>query len=431
MRQTNMIASESESLWSATADVGPEYAPLAGDADIDVAIVGAGYTGLSTGLHLAEQGISAIVLDDHEPGWGASGRNGGQVIAGLKEDPDEIEQAFGAAAGGRLVATVSAAPQAVFDLIARHDIACDANSRGWLQPATNAARLIETHQRAAQWRARGVAAESLSAREMSDRLGTDTYIGGFYDPRGGTVHPLKYARGLARAAMDAGARICANTPVQAIEPEQDGYRLICRGGAIRSRRIVLATNGYSGPLHDGVRRSVVPVISTIIATQPLSDAIRATILPGGSAASDTKRLLNYFRLSPDGRLLMGGRGRESTRAERHSIGRLQSQARRLFPQIGDISWAYAWRGRVAVTPDHYPRLHELAPGLFCGFGFHGRGVAIATIMGRELANLAAGRPAEDMQALLTPLRPIRLHRMNRLAVSAYSGWSRLCDKLGV
>ena len=416
------------SLWSATAGPLPDHPPLVGDATCDVAIVGAGFTGLSAALHLAETGTDVIVLEAQTAGWGASGRNGGQVIAGLKEDPDRIEQTFGEEAGSRLVTAVGAAPGRVFDLIARHGINCDADRGGWLQPAANPAGLEITRIRAAQWQARGVAAENLSAREMADRLGTDAYRGGFFDPRCGTVHPLKYARGLASAAANQGARLHGGTPVLDLIAEQDGYRLRCPGGTVRARRVILATNGYSGPLHDGVRRSVVPVISTIVASAPLSDNVRASILPGAAAASDTRRLLNYYRLSPDGRLLMGGRGGPSARAQQRSADRLIEVARTLFPQVGDASWDYAWGGQVAVTADHYPRLHELTPGLFAGFGYNGRGVAMATVMGEALANLAAAKPVGDLAALLSPVRPLRFHRFNQQGVTAMAAWYRFRDR---
>lgn len=428
MATSDIASAEPQSLWAATAGRAPPAPPLADDAAADVAIVGAGFTGLSAALHLAERGVGVVVLDAVASGWGASGRNGGQVIAGLKEDPDEIEKTFGEAAGQRLVEAAGRAPDDVFDLIARHNIDCDADPRGWLQPAADATGLTATWRRAEQWQARGVTAAYLSATEMAARLGTEAYAGGFFDPRGGTVHPLKYARGLARVATEAGAKLHAGTRVRALAAERDGYRLQCQGGVVRARRVILATNGYSGPLHEGVRRSVVPVTSMIVASAPLGANLRATIMPGAAAASDTLRLLNYYRLSPDGRLLMGGRGGRSPTAQAGRAARLARVARRLYPQIGDIPWEFAWSGQVAVTADHFPRLHELAPGLFTGFGYNGRGVAMATVMGRALADLAAGRGAGDLEALMTPVRPLRLHRFSRLGVAAAAAWYGFLDR---
>ena len=243
-----------------------DFAPVAGTVRADIAVVGGGYTGLSAALHLAEAGRDVAVIEARTPGWGASGRNGGQVIAGVKHDPEALLALFGASVGGRMVATVGAAPDAVFGLIARHGIACDAVRTGWIQPAVSAATLGVSRERVRQWRAAGADVSLLDAAEIARLLGSQAYVGGMLDRRGGTVQPLSYARGLAAAAVRAGARIFAGSPATGLERAGSGWRLAVPGGEVVAERVILATNAYADRLHDGLRRSVVAVPSWQVAT---------------------------------------------------------------------------------------------------------------------------------------------------------------------
>src|ERR1700733_13290258 len=201
-----------QSLWSVTAPPGPVCGPLAGTQRAQAAVIGAGYTGLSAALHLAEAGRDVVVLDAVDVGERASGLNGGQVIPGVKHDPDTLEEMFGPVVGSRLVDTVASGPDVVFDLIQKYEIACAATRTGWIQPATSVAALEAISARVGQWRRRGADVELLSAGETARLTGSQRYIGGWIDRRGGTVQPLSYVRGLARAARNVGARIHSRTP---------------------------------------------------------------------------------------------------------------------------------------------------------------------------------------------------------------------------
>jgi len=200
------------SLWAATGSAAVDAPPLMQSTRCDVAIVGAGYTGLSTALHLAESGVSVCVVDAAEPGWGASGRNGGQVIPGLKYDPDQLRVMFGTTVADPLIAAIGSAADTVFDLIRRHGIECDALRNGWIQPTHSDKTMRALEKRARQWQAEGAHAQLMDGAEVARHIGTQAYVGGWKDHRAGSIHPLKYCRGLARAAQGLGVAIQRNLP---------------------------------------------------------------------------------------------------------------------------------------------------------------------------------------------------------------------------
>ncbi len=416
------------SLWEATAPPAPALPVLSGDIRAQAAVIGAGYTGLSAALHLAEAGIDCVVIDRNGPGFGASGRNGGQVIAGLKQDPDTLESMFGATGAG-LVAAIGAAPDLVFDLIGRFAIACQPVRTGWLQLAVSGSALRVVQARAAQWQARGVAIRLLDRADATRLSGSSAYLGGALDPRGGTVQPLAYARGLAAAAASRGARLFAGTAAVRLSPQTGGWRIETDAGAIDAAQVIIATNAYADRLHDGLRRSVVPVPSYQIASDPLPEALRRSILPDGQAVSDTRRLLRYFRVDDAGRLIMGGRGAfGQVSAGREALPHLQA-VREIYPQAAGLAFPYRWGGLVAMTADHLPHLHRLAPGLYAGLGYNGRGVAMATLMGRALAGLVTG--SEDPFLPVTRLAPLPLHRFSRTWASLAARYFGVLDRLNI
>ena len=416
------------SLWAATSPPPPPLVPLAGDAAADVAVVGAGYTGLCAAITLADAGRSVVVLDAAEPGHGASGRSGGQVIPGLKDDPEQIEARYGSDLGPRLVRTVASGPDVVFDLIRRFGIDCQAVRAGWIQPAHNDAtrRLVEA--RARQWHARGAPTRVLERDEVAALTGSSLYVGGWFDGRGGTVQPLAYVRGLGRAAVSLGARVFRDTPVRALTHGSAGWLLGTPNGSMRARRVVLATNACSGPLHDPLRRSVVAVPSYQVATRPLPPSLRAQILPGGQAVSDTYNLLRYYRLDAAGRLVVGARGQFGRRTGHELLRHHDAAIREIYPQLGTPDYEFRWSGEVAVTTDHVPHLHDLGDGLYAALGFNGRGVAMASLLGRLVANLVLERADPDGFVYpVTPLSPIPMHAFNQLGVRATISYLRMKD----
>ncbi len=401
---------------------------LRGAQRAQVAVVGGGYTGLSAALHLAEAGCDVILLEAEQPGWGASGRNGGQVIAGLKFDPDALEARFGPEMGPRLVTAVGAGPDLVFGLVARLGIDCDAVRNGWLQLAVSERTLAGADRRARQWRARGADTVLLDRTETARLTGSPLYAGAMLDRRGGTLHPLAYARGLARAAELAGARMFGASRALRLERVGDAWRVETACGNVSAETVILAGNAYADALHPDLRRSIVPVPSFQVATARLSDNVLGTLLPERQGGSDLRRLLRYFRVY-DGRLLMGARGAYAVSPPPGMLRRFDLAIAETFPQIAGARVEFRWGGFVAVTPDHLPHLHEPEPGLLAGLGYNGRGVAMATLMGRVLAHRAAGMPAAALDFPVMPLRPMRLHRFSRIGVRVAMQSLRLLDRL--
>jgi glycine/D-amino acid oxidase-like deaminating enzyme len=422
-----MTALALESLWSATAPPGPQCAPLRGAQQAEVAVIGAGYTGLSAALHLAQAGRAVVVLEARDIGEGASGVNGGQVIAGLKHDPDELEGLLGTSLGRTVTDTVAAAPDLVFELVERFHIACEARRSGWIQPAVSAATLEAQNSRARQWRERGAGVEMLSRAEVQRLTGTERYCGGLLDRRGGSVQPLAYARGLAQAALTQGAQLFTRSPATRVTRGADSYRIDTPEGSLSAPWVIVATNAYTGELTETLRRSVVAVPSFQVATVPLSAQLRTGILPQGQAASDTCRLLRYFRLDASGRLVMGARGSYTRTPTTFTARHHYRAVRELYPQLAQVAFEYHWGGYVALTKDHLPHLHQLAPGLLAGLGYNGRGVAMATVMGRLLARWVLGEAPAALGFPVTPVRPMPLHAFSRLGVRLAVQYLRLAD----
>ena len=418
------------SLWAATAVPAPATAPLDTDTQADVIVVGAGYCGLSTALHLAERGVRVVVLEAKEIGFGGSGRNGGQVIPGLKHDPSELLRMFGPEEGQRLVDFAKGTADAVFELIDKHGMDVPRTRQGWIQGAHTPAALQLAERRTRDWQAQGVAARQLERSEIARLLGTDKYFGGWLDPRGGGVQPLSYARELARAAQSAGVVIHTGTPVTQLTQAHGKWQAAtARGPRVTAERVVMCTNGYTDGLWPGLRKTIINANSFQVATEPLPEAMRKTVLPEGHVSSDARNLLLYYRLDHAGRLLMGGRGtfREPDAGQPGDWSHLEHVVAKLFPQAVGVPIAYRWCGHVAITRDYLPHLHEPAPGLLIDIGCQGRGVGLQTRMGQALAQYVATGDRKALPVQPSDMRPFPLYGLRRLYVSAVIGWYRMTD----
>jgi glycine/D-amino acid oxidase-like deaminating enzyme len=415
------------SLWAATAPPPPPTPPLDTSTSADVCVIGAGYAGLSTALHLAERGVKVVVLEANEPGWGGSGRNGGQVIPGIKYDPDELERKFPDTAE-RLIPFVSGTADAVFDLIRRHRLEVPHARAGWIQGAHTPASVETVRSRAEQWARRGVDAEFLDKASAERLLGTPQYDAGWIDRRGGAVQPLAYARELARVALAAGVNIHGKTRAAGLARNGGRWTVSTEGSAsVTADRVVVCTNGYTGDLVPKLRETIIAPNSFQIATAPLSDNLRKSILPEGQVTSDTRKLLLYFRLDHTGRFIMGGRGPFREPNGPDDWAHLERVLVKMFPQLRGTPIAYRWCGRVALTRDFLPHLHEPEPGLTIDIGCMGRGVGLQTAMGMKLAEYVATGDRSALPFPVTGIRPLPLHRLHKAYVSAIIAWYRLTD----
>jgi glycine/D-amino acid oxidase-like deaminating enzyme len=417
-------------LYRDTAEPALPAPPLDGDVRADVAVVGGGFTGLSTALHLAEQGAKAVVLEAEEPGWGASGRNGGQVNPGLKHDPDRVERDYGGDLGPRMNALAGAAPQFVFDLIERHGIRCDARRNGTLRAAVRPKHAALVRATAEQLGRRGAPVELLEGNGLEQATGTARYRLAMLDRRGGDLNPLSFARGLARAAAAAGAAVHGGTRALGVKKAGGLWQVRTGTGTVSARHVVVATNGYTDDLWPDLRRTIVPLFGAIAATAALPDAVARTVMPGRSVLYESGTVTVYYRVDAGGRLLIGGRGpmREISAASR--VPHLLSYARALWPAIAPVAWTHAWGGRLAMTQDQYPHIHEPADGVLVCLGYNGRGVAMGTAMGAQIARRLTS-PSSGFDMPISGMRPIRMHVMWPLAVRAAILQGRLGDYLGL
>lgn len=422
------VSPYSTPVWKRPAGTPILHTPVEPGEEVDLAIVGGGILGLTTALYAARQGLSVRVLDQRAIGAGASGLNGGQVIPGLKYDPDWLIGHFGAAKGEALVRFAETTADRVFDLIRDENLAVPTVRNGWIQAAHTETALRAAENRARQWEARKANAALLSAAEIAHLTGTHGYVGGWLDRRAGTIDPLSYTLELARIATAAGVRIAEQHGVTRLRQIGNSHELtLGTGGTVRAKRVLLATNAYSDGLVPGLAATLIPLHSFQIATAPLTEAQKAAILPSGQAVSDSRRILVYYRKSPNGRLVLGGRGHMSEPRSPDDWKHLYHALVRLYPALAGIPIDYRWFGRVAVTPDHLPHLHAPAPGILTAVGCQGRGVALMTALGRHFAEYLTSGAPEALPFPITPIRPIPFHQFRKVGVAAAITWYRFLD----
>lgn len=385
------------------------------EGPVDLAVVGAGYTGLSTALHAAQLGLSVQVLEADQIGAGGSGRNVGLVNAGSWLPPAQVRRALGATWGDRFLTSFGAAPGQVFDLIERSQIRCAPTRSGTIHAAHAAGGLRDLQRRFADWRALEAPLDLLDRDAMQAMTGSSAFEGGLWDHRAGTVQPLAYCRGLARVAQAEGARVTTHCPVQRLDPDGPGWRVTTDHGVVQARQIVLATNAYTDTLWPGLAGSIMRISYLQLATPPLGDRLQG-ILPGGQGLWDTGRIMTSLRRDPEGRLIVGSMGRVMGTPHRGASARWAgTQLRRMFPGLGPVRFESAWHGQIAMTHDHIPRLCQLAPGVFTAIGYNGRGITTGTVLGRELAQLVAGADPAGLSLPLTVPQPERLRWLRERA----------------
>lgn len=418
----------SPALWHDTAVAPPATTALAASVDVDTLIIGAGYAGLSTALHLAREGANCMVVDAREIGFGGSGRNGGQLVPGLKKDPSELLAAYGPQRGRQLIDFANATVSTVFSLIDTYKLNVPHTRNGWIQPAHSASSLALVQRRVADWEKEGAPVRPLSKAEVADLLGSDQYHGGWFDERGGSLQPLSYVRELGRAAIEAGATVHTQTPVQALQKQGGQWVAITdKQHRIQARRIVVCANAYSDGVWKNLKETVVDPNTYQVATAPLPEDIARTILPQGQPVSDTRNLLLYFRKDHTGRFLMGGRGPFREPRGKQDWDHLKKAITLLYPQLKGIPFEYYWCGRVSVTEDYMPHLHQPEPGLVLNIGCQGRGVGLQSAMGKALASYLLSGDEAVLPVPFTPIRRLPFYGLRKLYVGALIGWYRYLD----
>lgn len=422
----------SASVWSAITPEGRRAPTLEGATRADIVVIGAGFLGLVTALHLAEAGIDVVLLEAEEPGFGASGRNTGFVVPSLKAHitPAHVQAALGPEIGERLFRLVGASGTSVFDLVDRLGLACDAERSGWLQPAHTPATLRILEGNRDNWRSLGRSVDILSADETTRVSGVAGYHGALFDRTGGQINPLAYARELARVFAQRGGRLHTGSRATGIRPRGASWTVETARGSVQADRVLLTTNALVGKLMPDLDASIVPVLVHQIATQRLGADVQAAILPGRCPLADTRRHTLAIRWSPDGRLLTGGLvvpgPAPLARAASFFTGRL----RRFLPGLPSLRAEHVWSGVIAATLDSLPRFYRLGPGLDAVIACNGRGIALTTAMGIETAKLLGGQTREaDFVLPHGPAAPIAGRRLTGAAPAFWLPWNALRDRL--
>ncbi len=412
-----------------------EQPPAALPQEAEVAIVGGGYAGLSAALTLQRLGHAATVIDAERIGWGASSRNGGMVSGGLKVASAGLTKRFGETRAKEIAAAAAASFPFIEETIAREQIECDYVRCGRFVPAWTKAHYDALAVKAGFIaEATGMPTRMVPRARQREELGSDHYAGGMVAEASGSLHPGKYARGLAAAAARAGARLVDRTRVEGIAPEGSGFRIATSQGPIRAAAILVATNGYTrqpdgGSAMPWLARRMIPVGSYIIATEPLgADRVRA-LFPTMRMISDTKRVLNYFRPSPDGtRVLWGGRASFGPTAPEIAAPVLHGFMAAVFPELRDVRLTHAWTGNVAFTFDFLPHVGTEG-GIHYAAGCQGSGVAMATWLGHQAALRIAGAANEGFALADLPVPTLPGYRGDPWFLPAVGGWYRLRDRI--
>jgi glycine/D-amino acid oxidase-like deaminating enzyme len=406
------------SLWRDSAAETFSAPPVSGDLSCDLLVIGGGFTGCSAALKAVGQGADVILLESDTIGHGGSGRNVGLVNAGLWLPPDTVCDTLGTEAGERLNTVLASAPDLVFDLIARHDIACEPRRAGTLHLAHAPRGLAQLKARHAQLIRRNAPVTVLDQTETAARTGTSGFHGALHDARAGTVQPLAYVRGLARAARDMGARLFENSPASEITRQGDHWIIRSNDATLRAKALLVATNAYHRPVAHMTLPHVPKVNYFQLATAPLGNNISRDILPGGEGCWDTGLIMSSLRRDAAGRVILGGMG-DDTGVQ---AGWARRKLAQLFPQLADAEITHQWAGQISMTSDHLPRILRIGPDALSIFGYSGRGIAPGTAFGQAAAH-----------ALLTgddshlPLDPVGAHieRLPGLKTAIYETGARL------
>jgi gamma-glutamylputrescine oxidase len=378
--------SHAPSYYAATVNDHTRHPVLEGTLDVDVCVIGAGLTGISSALNLAERGYSVAVLEASKVGWAASGRNGGQMINGFACEIEGFEPYMSETELQQIWAMGLETLDIIKTRVAQHAIDCDL-TLGYFTAANkarDAAALKHWRDEAAQ-RFGYDRFRYVEAPEVPQFVQSSRYQGGLYDPDSGHLHPLNYTLGLARAACEAGARIFEDSCVTQLSETGGRHVAQTARGQVRAKFVVLACNMYIGKLAPQLARKVMPVGTYVIATEPLGQARAATLMPARAAACDSRFVLDYFRVAPDTRMLWGGKVSYSTFAPRHLAEAMRRDMLKTFPQLADTKIDYAWGGYVDITMNRAPHFGRLTPTVYFAQGFSGHGVNTTGLAGKLIA----------------------------------------------
>jgi glycine/D-amino acid oxidase-like deaminating enzyme len=401
---------------------------------VDIAVIGGGIPGLSASLQLAKRGSNVAVLEAESIGWGASTRNGGMALTGLKVDAAVVEKKYGKDLARQLFDDSIASLNTVERIVHQEQIECDFARTGHLllanKPAHYAAMQAELEWYTRQF---GHPSRTVPKQELQSEIGSQVYYGGLVDETSAGLNPAQYVAGMATAAERAGAGLFAAAHVTGIERTSAGFKLITHRGKLLARQVLVTTGGYTGAATPQLRRRIIPIGSYIIATQPLAENLAHELIPHRRMVFDYRHFLNYFRLSRDNRMIFGGRAAffpETSSTIRNSADILRKEMVYVFPQLKDIQVEYAWGGTLDFAFDQMPHAGELE-GIYYALGFAGHGVALGTHLGMRMADAIMDGTVKELpySTYNFPTAPLGLYNGKPWFLPLIGLWHRVLDWL--
>jgi gamma-glutamylputrescine oxidase len=420
------------SYYAASANASPERESLNDSIDVDVCVIGGGFSGLSAALHLSAQGRHVTLLEGARIGWGASGRNGGQLIHGLNASLDTIGKRYGQETANFVGSLVQEGAGVIRGFIEKHNIKCDLK-KGSIFAAFNARQMRELEAKQTLWQKHGMDEhEMLDKNSIKDHVGTDQYLGGMLDHSGGHIHPLNLAVGEAAALEKLGGKIYEHSRVTRIDSIADKPVVITANGSVRCKTLVVCGNAYLGKSVPALESRVMPVSTQIMATEPLSDDLANSLLPTDNSVEDVRYILDYYRLSADKRLLWGGGTVYGGSEPGDIIAKLRPNMEKIFPEMRGVKISHAWSGNFALTFSRVPLLGKLGPDAFYAMGYSGHGVTGSHLYGKLLAEAIEGKTDRFDRFAALPWYPFPGGQRFRAPYSTVgSWWYGMRDVLGV
>lgn len=420
------------SYYAASANAAPVREPLNGSQSFDICIVGAGYSGLSAGLFLAEKGHKVAIVEGAKVGWGASGRNGGQIVNGLNASLQTIEKRYGRDTSEFVASVVQEGQEIIRERVKTYDIKCDLKD-GNLFTAYTDKHMQELEERKALWESYGIRNQSLlSKEEIRARVGTDLYVGGMVDTTGGHMHPLNLALGEAAAFESRGGVIFEHSPVVSVDTEAAQPVIQTEEGQITAKTLLLCGNAYLGNVLPTLSKRVMPVSTQMIATAPLGDDLAQQLLPSDECVEDIRYILDYFRLSADKRMIFGGGVVYGGTDPEDVVKKIRPNMDKVFPALKNVKIDYAWSGNFALSFSRVPQMGRIGKNTYFAHGYSGHGVTGSHLFGRILSEAVDADVSRFDVFANVPWYPFPGGRALRVPYSAIGSWYyALRDRLGV
>ena len=416
------------SYWAKTRNFQPERKQLEGDVTADVAIIGAGFTGLSSSYFLQKLGYKTVVIDEHCVGWGGSGRNGSLMLVGFKHSLVTIAKKYGIEAAKEMLHMSLDGIELVKQIVEDHEIECDLVNNGSFCAAFKPSHLEQLkHEQEFMFTKLNYENFIVEAKNSREEVNSPLYHGGIIDPNSYHFHPLNYAIGLAEAIESSGGRIYENSSAISIHHKEGKVIIATPNGKVEAKEVVIATNGYTTPLVKKLYKSIIPVGSYMIATEPIEGNLADSLIPNQRGVFDTKKWLYYFRMSKDNRLLFGGRVDFRAQENTDLFNRLHGNMLEVFPQLQNTEIELKWGGKLALTMDLFPHIGQTKEGIHFALGYGGHGVSLSTLMGNLVALNIHQKDRKRTQLEKLPLKEVPLHNQRVVVLNLIGSYFRFLD----